>query len=450
MLFYWWMFIHETKASKLLLYLRADRLFLYAIFFFFFFFRLLALNMKIFSPSAHLGNTTDKATAGCLSGILRRFLCGDNVSSHVTEDTTYTGYSPFQYEETKEKVEVPPPNLVARLMGLESMPEFDWVPRTPNTIGRSRSANSLHNWIDLDPARCGRRRLKSCTSFREIPTFLQLENEDFLLLSFGCEDKGEEILRPQVGGKGIEERRVDASNRKSRENRRKLESQGKKKTGPGTGSCKEKIPERRNEDRLSGRDPRNGEIKKNREKFRKPAHVLLQGKPLESVTDHNVFPQATKISKKKKTKASAGKKSDCDCSSEDSSPVSVLDHPFQVENDFLLSEEDSSPEKSKSRRQGSCNRTSLNTHQSSLTAERIPKPVQNEVKELKKLNCELPELSNLCTEISTFLEEDVKKTNWVFRERWKGEEFEEIGTEVGLQVFDRLLHEALTELLVVR
>lgn len=86
-------------------------------------------------------------------------------------------------QKLKEEVEaLTSPNIVARLMGLESMPEFDWMSRLPDTVNFSRSL------IGSDPVHeKSQRKLKISSSFRESTAiYLLQENDEFLLLSFEC------------------------------------------------------------------------------------------------------------------------------------------------------------------------------------------------------------------------------------------------------------------------
>ncbi|KAK9159091.1 hypothetical protein Scep_005665 [Stephania cephalantha] len=161
------------------------------------------------SPSSVSSSSTSNATSvfdgtlcnshtnGCLSGVLRRLLCARSLRTHpfdCIKDANEVGSGAqkknlnFITEENVKSGSMTP-GLVARLMGLESMPDSSSAPRrVPDSIGRSRSANSADYWSEFDPTQGQQRRVKS---FREAPTFLQSENDEFLVLSFEKTEESE-------------------------------------------------------------------------------------------------------------------------------------------------------------------------------------------------------------------------------------------------------------------
>ena len=86
----------------------------------------------------------------------------------------------------------PTAGIVARLMGLDPLPEMK---QNHNSIARSQSMNSVgHFYKHLEGKH---QRVRSTQSFQEIPTFLELENEEYFILSFEGEIKSKEFRAKQ-------------------------------------------------------------------------------------------------------------------------------------------------------------------------------------------------------------------------------------------------------------
>lgn len=246
-----------------------------------------------------------KTAAGCLAGILRRILCSRSLpthpSDHITDHTTSVSCHMLRELESKEKfVEgkvTPIPSVVARLMGLETMPKVLVSSTTPNSIGRSRSMNSMDYFKQSSDDRSmqgGHRRVKSTLSFREMPAFVELENEEFVVLSFENEsekkDKRFRGRKCETGNGELKQRKGEKC--KNNDGRAKVTEQ-KNKGGQRDGSQKK----------------------------------LNEQCALGSVSDDT----GAKFRKKKKVKSV---EHEC-CSSEESSPVSVLDfHQFVLDRGF--------------------------------------------------------------------------------------------------------------------
>ncbi|PQP96213.1 uncharacterized protein Pyn_02299 [Prunus yedoensis var. nudiflora] len=192
------------------------------------------------------------AAAGCLAGIFRRILCYGSFptypSDHITEEEEQAANSVESYkdqdfksmektgEKTEEKTEsAAAPSLVARLMGLESIPDVNLVngQSTLNSISRSKSMNSVDRFAGGgdDTMQAQHRKVKSTQSFREMPTFLELENEEFFILSFENESKGKEMRsKGRKGEMGCREgKQKRAGKSKNNENITEREADKKKK-----------------------------------------------------------------------------------------------------------------------------------------------------------------------------------------------------------------------------
>ncbi|KAM3406810.1 hypothetical protein ACQJBY_000714 [Aegilops geniculata] len=131
--------------------------------------------------------------------LLRRLLCAHaagNAAGGGNSNTVHADVAAAskEQEEEEEGATVRSPCIVARLMGLDAMPT---PPRGPQqTLRRSRSASSAEGWSSPTPCCFGgdapRRRVVRTTSasFRDRPTYLRRENDEFLLLSFSPDDDG--------------------------------------------------------------------------------------------------------------------------------------------------------------------------------------------------------------------------------------------------------------------
>ncbi|KAK1394306.1 VARLMGL domain-containing protein [Heracleum sosnowskyi] len=128
------------------------------------------------------------ATSGRIRGILRCFLCFNSLQTHPSdlfkeEAPTGTAIACQSREDMKSNIDSamasPAPGLVARLMGLDSMPMLNCS--NLNSVGRTRSMDSLR---DVELVQGKHRKVKSTLSFRDAPAFLELENEEFFILSF--------------------------------------------------------------------------------------------------------------------------------------------------------------------------------------------------------------------------------------------------------------------------
>ncbi|KAI4305285.1 hypothetical protein L6164_028658 [Bauhinia variegata] len=240
--------------------------------------------------------TSKSATAGRLIAILRRILCSRGLPTHpsyqITELDSIVLEKDQELKTQKKKVEEAAAivslntlGIVARLMGLDSMVERE----TPSSssVSRSRSMNSMQGL---------HKRVKSTLSFREVPPFVELENENFFILCF------ENV-------------------RESKEFR----SKGKK-TEMGSVELRQKRSERK-------------KMKENRRENVSPEKILHENGKLQEITNtlsqFKVSSEAGKFSeelkrkkkkkKKKKISCSTENKIELDSNSEESSPVSVLD-----------------------------------------------------------------------------------------------------------------------------
>jgi hypothetical protein len=289
------------------------------------------------------------AAAGCLAGILRRILCSGNLPTHpsdqIREADSVVCDKDQELKAAKECIErfeaSASPGIVARLMGLDSTPEINNLLHErskPNSISRSRSMNSADQLAGLDSMQGQHRRVKSTLSFREMPTFLELENENFLTLSFETGGENKEFRskgkKSEKGFGELKQRRAERC--KNGENRaeRVSEKKKKKKTNNNKG-CQEankKVLNDLNEpEKQSKRISDNGKSKGSSitRSLSKNSHEKPYGSPEAVKTSkpvkHKEVFHGRKLSERKKTSLCVVQNTESECSSEDSSPVSVLD-----------------------------------------------------------------------------------------------------------------------------
>ncbi|KAF5201456.1 hypothetical protein FRX31_008956 [Thalictrum thalictroides] len=114
-----------------------------------------------------------------------------------------------------------PPGIVARLMGLESMPEPNFMPKARNlddVIRRSRSVSSIDHWSGFDPIQGLHRRVMTSVSFQNMPTLLEIDNNEFLFVSAEnvCENgiRSKERKTEMGNNREVKQKRTDRSQNK--------------------------------------------------------------------------------------------------------------------------------------------------------------------------------------------------------------------------------------------
>jgi DUF761-associated sequence motif len=179
--------------------------------------------------------SSHEPTFGCVSAILRHFR-----SRHrIPINENYTETVELSIGEMKPQSL----NIVARLMGLDSMP-ISQNPGNLNSNGRSRSQNSVESCPGVLTERTNASPINSSVPFYEKPVYLREENDEFLILSFTPDGNGDESLpdwgkcrsitstieKQKRGIRRKPKREKRASDSEEKENCRKLE-RVKKKNG---------------------------------------------------------------------------------------------------------------------------------------------------------------------------------------------------------------------------
>lgn len=420
--------------------------------------------------------TSKSATASCLTGLLRRILCSRSLPTHPSDQITETSsiLCDGRHQElikSNEKLETTAatPGVVARLMGLESFPETSSVDMkvSANSISRSRSMNSVEFRGESDRMQGQHRRVKSTLSFREMPTFLEVENKEYFVLSFeniGSESKKvrSKERKCEVRSGELKEKRREKCKRK--ENRREKAVEAEKR------ESEEKINKMvlkvLKESELSNRileDHKPAQEVGNGGKIEdSPAHMSLKGS--ETVYLENKWLYHKEVSgigaelrrRNKKTKGCAFKNEEAEFSSQDSSPVSVLDFDqFIVDPEVTKSEEDTKSGESNSRRKLSPQLENQNHKHLSQRSDGdliFDNRNSNETEEpcpaSRKKVCHNHDYLNMWDEVCKLTETQVVETNLnAHKNMCKFEEdFEEISADFGLQILDQLLQELVDQL----
>ncbi|CAK7331186.1 unnamed protein product [Dovyalis caffra] len=419
-------------------------------------------------------------TASCLTGLLRRILCSRSLPTHPSDQITETSSTvcDSRHQElvkSNEKLEATAttPGVVARLMGLEPLPETSLVDMkvSANSIPRSRSMNSVEFRGEGDQMQGEHRRAKSTLSFREMPTFLEVENE-YLVLSFeniGSESKKVRSKERKWDVRSGELKAIRREKCKRKENRREKVVELDKR------ESEEKISKMvlrvLNEAGLSNRILEDNNLAQ---------EVVCGGKiddspgpmnlkdcenlSLEDAKRSNWFYHkevsdtgAESRKRNQKTKGCAFKNEEAEFNSQDSSPVSVLDFDqFTVDPEITTSEEDTKSGESNSRRKLSPqldNQSHKHLSQRSdgnlIFDDRNSKKTEEPCPGSRKKVCHNHDYLSMWGEVGKLTETQVVETNWNIAHKnicKIEEDFEEISADFGLQILDQLLQELVDQL----
>ncbi|KAI3988869.1 hypothetical protein MKX01_016440 [Papaver californicum] len=348
------------------------------------------------SSDTDLSNSQN-VTAKCFSSIIRRFLGVGSFRTHPfdcnKEPNQVQHDDEFTLHDEKTQAAPSTPGLVARLMGLETMPELELMKnektKNPESIGRSRSTNSVDFSAKVDQKHRQHQRVKSSSSFLEMPELFELENDEFLLLTF--ENVGEE-----------HKERVKCDFNKNERLQRGI-------------------------------------------KIRNDLGLVH---PLKEISD-----SGSKLTKAKNRKSSLQKNVEVLPELENWSPNSVLNlDEFQLDNDSSLSEEELKERNSNSRRKLSTDIASSDYTSQHFThvpvadiLESRTNSVQGSIKITKSEFSANGNCKEMWRHVCKLTEDDMKTTTWLGKQVQRMEGLEEIGAEFGQEIFDRLLQEIVIE-----
>ena len=298
----------------------------------------------------------NSAKPGCFSDFFQLLFCaaenGNSSPMHPSDHHIAKPYATEVVHSHKDAMakNATKPGVVARLMGLDSLPNTNLASNTNTTlhsVPRSRSVNFVDYLLKFDTSQPN--QVKTSASFREVPSLLQHKNKNHDLVVFYWDDESEDqevvsFLRKQEMGLG--------------------ESRQRKKQGS------------KNKEIVSVTKERSHTKRKKISKFENEPRVVLPLKHSSKVRNHNeakVLAQVSACSKscsnsrrkcgsgpsglrtssnlptkqkkvfsepkctKKTKKQQSTKKIDTEFSTENFSPISVLDdydYSFLYDPDF--------------------------------------------------------------------------------------------------------------------
>ncbi|RWW43757.1 hypothetical protein BHE74_00050559 [Ensete ventricosum] len=355
--------------------------------------------------------------AGCLSGVIRRLLCASlrhNVHSQ-------------QGVAMQKKKPPASPCVVARLMGLDSMPVFPYTP--PDSVMRSRSANSAESWPGVSCSEgCDGVQIKTSLSFLGAPTYLRQENEEFLVLSFAPESKAETTM---AKGRKDKASTGDSKGREANRTERRVAETKTRNRQKNSHKQQQNLPER--EHKIG----RGSVVPSPKEKLRRDS----------CIGGSNV--KAAEQRKMHKLAAAQGK-NEAGCSSQGSSPVLVLEYGF-MDGEYSISvsppttsgnAEDERRQQSPRRRLSSkfenLNSTSPCSHTETISGIMRSSRAEQAVRR---------DWSHIWERICTLTEEDLKSSStWPSGDVWRSEEVGEIAAAVALEMLDVVVMETASEI----
>lgn len=183
-----------------------------------------------FSATGMADSPSDTGFTKCFSGAVRRLLCTGSLPTHPSDQILELRAGEVKNpckesvgDQAKVEAVGASPGIVARLMGLDSLPESNWVPRETalNTITRSMSLNFMDYFPEFNGGQGGQhRRVRTSVSFREVPTSLHQQNHDCFVLFLEnvseAEKMGTRMGKSEVGFRDLKQKKA-AERSKSKE-----------------------------------------------------------------------------------------------------------------------------------------------------------------------------------------------------------------------------------------
>ncbi|KAL2485948.1 VARLMGL domain-containing protein [Abeliophyllum distichum] len=353
-------------------------------------------------------NNSKNGSQGCLTGVLRRLLCLSSLPAYPRDHFKEEEKQPLVsvrlqcVEEANSLDAFTSPGVVARLMGLESRPHI--TEESPNSIGRSQSMNSIHSSTTLKSIQERHRHVKS---FREIPSYLELEDESFFIMSF---EKAGEIWQGMKSDMNSGEKKP-------------------KKKAICKNNFREIVPEQNKE---------NQDANKVSKCQKHPSNVLKNScqKPyvvFELVdSDH----KGRGRTRRKKTKSEVTKL-ETDCDPKDLSPNSILDFA-----EFPPEPDPDAPDS------GQVSRLANSKFRRTLSEE-LENYRKSEKRRLIRNDYDPKRSKEKWIEVCQLVERETSQSNWIFKEILKADDFQEIERYLALQILDQMLAELLNNLLEI-
>ncbi|XP_075078904.1 uncharacterized protein LOC107781413 isoform X2 [Nicotiana tabacum] len=365
-------------------------------------------------------NQKDATSAKCFSGIFQRLLCGGSLPTHPSDQYTKPNgvefdqssqKLPFKADENinSNKVKANSPGVVARLMGLDSLPEEKNT--FVGSFPRSRSVNSLDYLMQFNlTENFHHRRVRTSVSFREIPNFDQEFKSEFLVFCFNNEEEKKNFSIRKSSKVGNQElmkpKKVADSSRKN------VQKKGKKKLDVAKTSLNMSTTGQKKE--ACGKQNRIANKVKKQMKFEDyPRKVSVESK--------------VEKKKKSKSKCAVSTKIQPLFKSADSSPVH---HPQQVATPA-----------------GNERKMQLNSRKSQTRVTNPELAITSKVEKQKEINKEADYYIKVLGEICRLTEEELNESYWVATRTGGDFNFEDLCLHFGQEIFELLLDQVVHELL---
>ncbi|KAK3035464.1 hypothetical protein RJ639_032889 [Escallonia herrerae] len=386
------------------------------------------------------------ANSGCLTGVLRRLLCFNDLPTYPSDHIKEVEFEVNENEilhcmKTEDKVgSSGTPGIVARLMGLDSMPRIglEKTQISPNSVARSRSMNSADSLKEFESMQGEHRRVKSSLSFREAPTFLEQENEEFFILSF--EELGSRNRKSEIVFGELKQRRAERSKKKNKTRESVYEENKENSEANFTSSQCDKSSCRAKDSSTVLPPVQNSHLS---------LEVLERFKPIYH-EENAKRERRRKRRRKKKESCSGATKVEADGDAENSSPVSVLDFVPETLTSGSRLTSSKSRKKLAEKLESYTYISTSDTNSNSLTVDDCElKRIESKKVVSKSRAYKGENYVEMWGEICNLAETETRQSNCMYREGWKLEDFQEVCSALGLEILDQMLVELVDQLTIL-
>nr|KYP34793.1 hypothetical protein KK1_044198 [Cajanus cajan] len=333
------------------------------------------------------------------------------------------------------------PGVVARLMGLDSLPSTNLAPRgntnTTDSVPRSRSVNFVDYLLKFDTNQNHHHQVKTSASFREVPELFQDKNHDLVVLYLDTEDQQVgTLLRKQEMGMGESRQRKKQGSKNN--NKEIVDVKGKKfckfENEPRVVPSKHRSKvQNHNEAQVLASVSACSKHCSNRKK------VGCDTKGLRSIST-SPSKQKKVLSEPKRTrktrKQESKKRIETDCSSQNLGPISVID-----EYDYSFLSGPDFPDYTNPLK-WECSEQLLLGDKN--VGDRASKDKGFSYLDITR-NTEY--LSELTVNLRNLVENDIRESDFTGKRMCESESYRETCLEYEHKIFDILLHEVVNELL---
>ncbi|KAE9611054.1 hypothetical protein Lal_00015972 [Lupinus albus] len=373
-----------------------------------------------------------KSKSECFSGFLQMLLCVGNKTipplhsyDHVIEPEKQELMQlvPLNRDTIIDEYAATTPGVIARLMGLDSLPNTKFS--THDSVPRSRSVNFVDYLLEFDLKQARNNgKVKTSASFREVPALGKRESNDLVVLYWGDGEEGK-LKKEEKGIRELKQKKKQGSNNKNTEIlKEKVSSNVKKELNQGKNK---KISKLKNEPRRtlssSSSSKQSRMVRKHHCEVKDLSNVSSRTNSSLTNKKKKGFVEP-KVIVNKRSQKSHKKKIETENNSENLSPVSVLDtnhYPFLHETNFID-----------------------NSHSTSHLGDDVVEDKTNNIKgcAYTDLNKEAEYYSELLMKLHTLTQKDIRESNITPK---KNEAFEEICLLFEHKILDLLLHEFVNE-----